>query len=139
MDRLIKTLAVALIIFAVVLAFVVGNRMEQATITLLSGAAVGILLCAPAAAVITLATLRRKDLIRDERGQRYTSPLPQEPPTYWSVPHNPYVIDARRLAPGMGYLAPQGYGDANYALPARRKFYVIGENGDAQDADGDDR
>ena len=53
MERLVKTSAVALIIFATVLAFVIGSRMEQSTIVLLSGAAVGILLCAPSAAILT--------------------------------------------------------------------------------------
>ena len=138
MDRFIKTSAVALIIFAVVLAFVVGTRMEQATIILLSGAAGGILLCAPCAAVITFAAMKRREsAVRDDRIQRYTAPLPQEPPTYWTLPAGPYVMDARRFAAGLPAGAG-GYADPGYSMPARRKFYVIGESGEVRDADGDD-
>ncbi|HQV28151.1 MAG TPA: hypothetical protein PLG23_08685 [Thermoflexales bacterium] len=138
MDKFIKTSAIALIIFAVVLAFVVGTRMEQATIVLLSGAAVGILLCAPCAAFITFAAMKRREgAPRDERLQRYTAPLPQEPPTYWSLPSGPFMVDARRFAPGLP-AGNAGYADAGYAMPARRKFYVIGESGEVRDADGGD-
>ena len=138
MDKFIKTSAIALIIFAVVLAFVVGTRMEQATIVLLSGAAVGILLCAPCAAFITFAAMKRREgAPRDERLQRYTAPLPQEPPTYWSLPSGPFMVDARRFAPGLP-AGNAGYADAGYAMPARRKFYVIGESDEMRDADGGD-
>ncbi|MEO6061449.1 MAG: hypothetical protein ABIQ99_05875 [Thermoflexales bacterium] len=138
MDKFIKTSALALIIFAVVLAFVVGTRMEQATIILLSGAAVGILLCAPCAAFITFAAMKRREgPVRDERMQRYTAPLPQEPPTFWSLPSGPYMVDARRFAPGLP-AGNGGYADMGYSMPARRKFYVIGESGEVRDADGGD-
>ncbi len=139
MDRFIKTSAVGFVVFSVVLAFVVGSRMEQATITLLSGAAVGILLCAPCAAVLTFATLKRREsTARDDRIQRYTAPLPQEPPTYWSLPQGPYVVDARRFAPGLSAGMGSGYADPGYSMPSRRKFYVIGESGDVRDAEGDE-
>ena len=138
MDKIIKTSAIALIIFAVVLAFVVGTRMEQATIILLSGAAVGILVCAPCAAFITFAAMKRRDgAVRDERMTRYTAPLPQEPPTYWSLPSGPFMVDARRFAPGLP-AGNGGYADVGYTMPARRKFYVIGESGEVRDADGGD-
>ncbi|MBX7214826.1 MAG: hypothetical protein K1X39_12500 [Thermoflexales bacterium] len=136
MERLVKTSAVALIIFATVLAFVIGSRMEQSTIVLLSGAAVGILLCAPSAAILTYSAMRRRDAnaaVREVRVPRFTTPLPTETPAYWAMPQMPYVIDPRRMSQGLMPGTSYGAMDPNYQLPARRRFYVIGEGGEASE------
>lgn len=142
MDRLLKASALAVILCGVVFGFVAGSRIDQSTITLLSGTLVGVLVATPCVAAITwLAARRRDDDWRArERYMRQSAPLPPEPPQYWVVQGQPVATDGRtaRLSAPMGW--PGQYGDAGSAstgsafMPRpRRKFYVIGENGEPRE------
>ena len=141
MDRLMRASALGVILCGVVFGFVVGSRIDQSTITLLSGTLVGALVATPCVAVITWLAARRRDEGRrddDWRARehylRQSAPLPPEPPQYWVVPGQPVTVDGRtaRLAAPMNW--PTGYGDlAGYMPRPRRKFYVIGENGEPRE------
>jgi len=140
MDRLMKASAFGVILCGIVFGFVVGSRIDQSTITLLSGTLVGVLVATPCVAVITWLTARRRDDSRrddwraHERYLRQTAPLPPEPPQYWVVQGQPVAADGRtaRLSAPMGW--PGHYGDAADYMPRpRRKFYVIGENGEPRE------
>ncbi len=136
MDRIVKASAFGVILCGVVFGFVVGSRIDQSTITLLSGTLVGVLVATPCVAVITwLAARRRDDDWRArERYMRQSAPLPPEPPQYWVVQGQPVAADGRaaRLSTPMGW--PGQYGDAAGFMPRpRRKFYVIGENGEPRE------
>lgn len=136
MDRIIKATAFGVILCGIVFGFVVGSRIDQSTITLLSGTLVGALVTAPCVAAITwLAARRRDDDWRPrEHYLRQSSPLPPEPPQYWMAQGQPVTADARtaRLAAPMGW--PGQYGEAAGFMPRpRRRFYVIGENGEPRE------
>ncbi len=133
MDRIVKASAFGVVLCGVVFGFVVGSRIDQSTITLLSGTLVGVLVATPCVAAITWLAVRRRDddWRARERYTRQAAPLPPEPPQYWVVQGQPMTADARtaRLSAPMGW--PAQYGNAAGFMPRpRRKFYVIGENGE---------
>jgi hypothetical protein len=140
MDKLLKSLAFGIVLCGIVFGFVVGSRIDQSTITLLSGTLVGIAVAAPCVAVITWLVVRRKDdewRVR-ERMLRQSAPLPPEPPAYWVVqaPPNAGVIGSPG-APSNPYALANPY--TTSMMPAsgmprpRRRFYVIGENGEPRE------
>ena len=142
MEKVIRAISVAIVIFVTIVAFAVGTRIDQNTISVLSGAVIGILVAAPCAAVITFLLLRRKDGDRApvyERQLRNTVPLPQNPPQYWVLPQqfqgmaNPaYNMPAL----GTGNMGWQMQTNNTVALPRpRRRFYVIGESGEPKPVD----
>jgi hypothetical protein len=138
MDRMVKASAFGVILCGVVFGFVVGSRIDQSTITLLSGTLVGVLVATPCVAAITWLTVRRRDddWRARERYMRQSAPLPPEPPQYWVVQGQPMTADARaaRLSAPMGW--PGQYGDTAGFMPRpRRKFYVIGENGEPREVE----
>ena len=63
-------MAVMVIIFAAVLAVLVGTRIDQGTIALLSGTVIGIISTIPCAAMITYILVRAHDREQAEREQR---------------------------------------------------------------------
>jgi hypothetical protein len=140
MDRVLRATCVAIVIFATVIAFIVGSRIDQNTISLLSGTMIGILIAAPSAAIITFVMVRRREsssLSSYDRGIRHSTPLPQNPPQYWVLPQQyaganaPAYIQGSAThtgAPGW----PGAPDEMSYLPRPRRRFYVIGENGEAR-------
>ena len=138
MDRLIKASAFAIVVCGIAFGFVAGSRIDQSTITLLSGTLVGIAVASPCVAIITWLAMRRKDdeWRGRERMMRQGAPLPPEPPQYWVVQGPPMAADGRtqRLAAPMAMGWAGQYGEAAGLIPRpRRKFYVIGENGEPRE------
>jgi hypothetical protein len=132
MERLVKAVALAVILFFVVLGFVIGSRMDQTTIALLGGTTIGLLIAAPCSAIVTYLVLRN----RDERGygqsRHYNQPQ-QTPPQYWVVQQAPNMPQSQphyNTLPTTQYAAP-------FELPPRRKFYLIGESGDTSEIQPD--
>ncbi|MCC7208341.1 MAG: hypothetical protein IT323_13620 [Anaerolineae bacterium] len=62
MDKVLRVTSVAIIIFAAVIAFVVGSRIDPRTVSLLSGTVIGILVAAPCATIITWVLTHRGDI-----------------------------------------------------------------------------
>ncbi|MCS7062253.1 MAG: hypothetical protein RMN25_13990 [Anaerolineae bacterium] len=145
MDRIIKASAFGIVLCGIVFGFVAGSRIDQSTITLLGGALVGVLLATPCVAAVTwLAARRRDDAWRTQaQFMRHTAPLPPEPPQYWSVQSQPLPVGNRgpnlpvpmtwagQASPGQTW--PGQYDPAGFIPRPRRKFYVIGENGEPQE------
>lgn len=137
-----KVMAFSIIVFAAIVAYMVGTRIDQETISLLSGTAIGILVTTPCAALITYILMRRRDqshLSTYERSMRANVPMPQSPPQYWVLPQmtNPPMLQ-NALNGGHtvnGWNSSQS--DANYLPRPSRRFYVIGENGKPELVDGD--
>jgi hypothetical protein len=140
MDKVLRATSVAIIIFATVIAFVVGSRIDQNTISLLSGTVIGILIAAPCATIITFVLVRRREsnnsLSSYDRGIRHSTPLPQNPPQYWVLPQQFAAMNAPAYMQAAGasntgapmwQVSPD---QAAYAPRPRRRFYVIGENGE---------
>jgi hypothetical protein len=143
MDRVIRATSVAIVVFATIVAFIVGSRIDQNTISLLSGTLIGILVTAPCVAIITFVAVRRREsnsVSSYDRSMRQSVPMPQSPPQYWVLPqqfqgmgnpagnpayaHN--AIAAGIAAPNW----PMAQEDMQYLPRPRRRFYVIGENGE---------
>jgi hypothetical protein len=67
-----------------------------------------------------------------ERLLRYSAPMPQSPPPYWTIPNQPAAGQPMHAQ----YVLPQ-LANNNHAWPGaqpespfqRRKFFVIGESG----------
>lgn len=134
MDKVFRAFAVSIVIFAVIIALVVGTRIDQNTVSVLSGALIGIITAAPFAAILTFALLRRRGdssstpvATSYERGLRSNVPYPQNPPQYWVLPQQftPAQQQQTMLA------SPAKWPTANdaYAMRPRRRFYVIGDAG----------
>ncbi len=132
MDRIVKAIAFGIILCGVAFGVIVGSRIDQSTITLLSGTLVGMLVATPSVAAITWLTMRRREERRaGEWHWRQSAPLPPEPPQYWVMQGQPAARDGRtaHLSTRLGW--PTHYGNAADFMPRpRRKFYVIGENGE---------
>lgn len=132
MDKLIKSLAFGIVVCGIAFGFVAGSRIDQSTITLLSGTLVGIAVASPCVAIITWLAIRRKDDAQErewrmrERTMRQGAPLPPEPPQYWVVQAPPPAQNGRLIA-------PYGYDQTAMVPRPRRRFYVIGENGEPRE------
>ena len=138
MERLVKAVAAAVILFFAVLGLVIGTRMDQNTIALLGGTTIGLLIATPCAAVVTYLAVRNRDDHTYERGPRYTSHMPQSPPQYWVVPQHMQMQQPVQPQPQLQ--TPNAYAvrqpTNEYVLPAvKRRFYMIGETGDVQELD----
>jgi hypothetical protein len=134
MERLVKVVALAVILFFVVLGLVIGSRMDQATIALLGGTTIGLLIAAPCSAIVTYLAIRN----RDEQGygqNRHFSQPPQNPSQYWVVPQS---LTLPQTSLQHNSLLPTAQYAQSFELPPRRKFYLIGESGDASEIQPDD-
>lgn len=130
MTRLFKVLLFALLMFCAVFAVVIGGRLDESVITLIGGIVIGCLLAAPVAAILMFVVLRRR-----EASSMPQSPVapPQSatqflvlPPMYGGqMPQVPPMTSRRELA-------------ESYSLPVKRRFYLIGEDGQATEIQPDD-
>lgn len=124
MNRLLNAVAVAIVIFVTVIAFVVGSRIDQNTVSLLLGTAIGALVTAPCAVICTVVVMRGRE--SHGRGQDYGYPAP--PPAFYTMPpQQPWPGAAPQGWPQVGY------GMQDYLPPPRRRFYVVGEDGEARE------
>ncbi len=138
MDRVLRALSVGIILFAVVIALIVGSRIDQNTVSLLSGAFIGVLIASPCTVVVTLITMRRRETTSSstyDRTLHHSYQMPPNPPQYWILPQ-PF-----QSATHMGYQAPSiaaatsaagwpGSSSDSQYLPKSRRFYMIGTNGE---------
>ncbi|HEY3289581.1 MAG TPA: hypothetical protein VGK87_05595 [Anaerolineae bacterium] len=139
MEKVFRAFTVSIVIFAVIIAVVVGTRIDQNTVSVLSGALIGIITAAPFAAILTFALLRRKGdntstpvATSYERSLRSNVPYPQNPPQYWVMPQQFAPTQAQTmLASPAKWPSP----DDAYSMRPRRRFYVIGENGEPRMVD----
>jgi hypothetical protein len=88
MERLVKAVAAAVVLFFVVLGLVVGSRMDQTTIALLGGTTIGLLIATPCSAIATYLAIRNRDEQGYGQSHHYSQP-PQSPPHYWVVQPSP--------------------------------------------------
>ena len=139
MDKLVKAVAVAVVLFFIVLGLTIGTRMDQNTIALLGGTTIGLLIAAPCTAIVTYLAVRNREDHSYERNPRYNSPMPQNPPQYWVMPqHMQMQPPQQALQQQLPSVSPYAIRQptAEYVLPAaKRRFYMIGETGDVQELD----
>ncbi len=131
MDKLLKASAIGIVAFSAILAIFVGARVDQFTMSMLGGAFLGLLIAVPTTLVATL-IVTRADLRHPERAIRYSAPLPQSPPPYWTIPNQPVAQQPVQPHYAMPQLAnnSQTWPAAQSESPfQRRKFFVIGESG----------
>ena len=143
MEKVIRALSVGIILFATIIAFIVGSRIDQNTISLLSGAMVGILIAAPCAVLVTFIAVRRREsnnISIYERSMRHGYQMPPNPPQYWVMP--PQFQAPTQTAPAIpGGMSMSGWPgsqeEMQYLPRPRRRFYVIGENGEPKPVDSE--
>jgi hypothetical protein len=133
MDKVLRAFSVGILLFATIIAFIVGSRIDQNTVSLLSGAMLGILIAVPCAILVTFIAVRRREsnnISVYERSMRHGYQMPPSPPQYWVMP--PQFQTPAQTAPaipgGLSMTAWPGSPEEMQSL-ARRRFYVIGENG----------
>ncbi|MFN4292814.1 MAG: hypothetical protein ACK4JD_01625 [Thermoflexales bacterium] len=138
MDRLNKVAAVSLVTFSAVLAAFVGSRVDQFTASLLFSMCVILLIVIPLmllAFIIFFIFFRQRDDAGRERYDRLRhTHMPPNPPQYWVMPTPTDAhYDVRApLQPAPYLRAPDAMPE--YVMPtARRRFYLIGESGEAQE------
>lgn len=133
MDKIFKAFAVAIVLFALVLAVFVGARVDQFTMSMLGGAFVGLMIAVPTTMMATMLFTRTRDLRASDRQWHHTSPLPPSPPQYWALPQTPYTQpQPQQPNQATPQLANQNLRWDMPALP-RRRFYVIGETGQMEE------
>jgi hypothetical protein len=146
MDKIARALAISIVIFATIVGFVVTSRIDQNTISVLSGAVIGIITAAPFAAILTIVLTRKRDntvVTSYERQMRSSVPLPQNPPQYWVLPqqfagmnNGSYGQQPQPALAGPSQWQMNADASANaYMMRPRRRFYVIGENGEPKMVD----
>lgn len=131
MDKINKAAAAGVVFFSIILAGFVGIKVDQTTIALLGGAFIGLVVAIPTTALIIMIGMRRKDDAPAERQVRYHTPMPQNPPQYWVMPQQPYMV----REPQQHYQQlQQPLAAPEYMLPqSRRRFYMIGEGGEVKE------
>ena len=128
MERLFRVVAAAVVLFFVVLGLVIGSRMDQNTIALLGGTTIGLLIATPCAAIVTYLMMRHRD--------ESSAPSATSTPTYYVVPQaSAPTVPALSAQQPLLSVAPPIYQPvpAPFVLPPRRKFYVIGGGGEANE------
>src|SRR5262245_32456509 len=113
MDKLIKATAVAVVLFFVILAVVIGSRIDQITIALLAGVTVGLLVATPCTALVTYLAMRQNHEVihHHDSGLYYGAPLP---PSAWPGVLQPRPTNRQAL----------NATDEPFTLPPRRHFYL---------------
>ena len=130
MDRLSKAFSFGIVVFAVMMAAIVGMRIDQFTMSMLGGAFLGLLIAVPTTLLATTLATRNPPLQARERALTHSSPLPQSPPQYWVMPTQPPVPAQAGSPPLLANTAIHwNLTPENLQLAPRRKFYVIGESG----------
>jgi hypothetical protein len=136
MDKIVKAVAAAVVLFFIVMGFTIGTRMDQNTIALLGGTTLGLLIATPCAAIVTYLAIRNRDEHSFERNPRYNSPMPQNPPQYWVMPQQMQMPQPmqQQMPAAATYAFRQP--TSEFMLPAvKRRFYMIGETGEVQELD----
>jgi hypothetical protein len=98
--------------------------MDQNTIALLGGTAIGLLIAIPSAAIVTYLAVRNRD--------ESSTPTATSAPTYYVVPQNGVPVHPALPPPQtMVTATPPVYqqSPAPFVLPPQRKFYMIGGDG----------
>lgn len=135
MDKIFKAFAVAIVLFALVLAVFVGARVDQFTMSMLGGAFVGLMIAVPTTMMATMLFTRTRDPRISDRQWHHTSPLPPSPPQYWAMPQTPYT-QPQPQPQQMNRVPPQLTNqNLRWDMPdlPRRRFYVIGEAGQMEE------
>jgi hypothetical protein len=118
-------LALGAVAFGVVLAAVIGVRLDQAALAVIAGVACGVAASIPTGLLVVF-LLRRRDAADEKRAARgYGREM---------APAAPVVVVAAPAAPQSPQPASWPGGFASPA-PARRKFAVIGEEGTDDELD----
>lgn len=137
MEKLTRAAGAAFVIFAAVFAFIAGQRIDQMTIALLGGVMIGLLFTVPMLVVVVIALNRNRRAEEPiSAPEHYYAPMPQQSPQMWLTPAQIQQLgSAQPQAYGYQSQAPQGYSaPPMFQLPPQRKFMVIGENGEMNEA-----
>lgn len=134
MEYINKAAAVSLVLFVAIFAAFLGARIDQTTIALLGGTLIGLLIGVLATLLVVLA-VRRRDEVHYDRSARCAAHMPPSPPQYWSLPATPMSPhDARPLQTMPPSVLQPSIPASDYMLtPVRRRFYMIGEDGEMRE------
>ena len=135
MEKLVRSLAISVVLFFVVLGFVIGSRMDQTTIALLGGTTIGLLIAAPCAAIVTYLIVCNRNESHHQFENRFIPPNAQNSsPQYWVVPQALSNVPQLMSQPPMAVTPAT---PPAFELPPRRKFYMIGASGEPSEISPD--
>lgn len=151
MNSFAKATTVSILLFSVALASVIGMRMEQQTMAILTGTAVGFFIAGACVVVVALVLIRKHEAKQRDNNERFVSPMPPSPPNnaYMQMHYN-YAPQPRmmpqQMPPVMAMpypmLMPMQMGQNQYAqmqtaqaqlFAPQRKFFMIGSEGNQQE------
>ena len=122
MSHLLKVFVFALIMFCIVFAAVIGARLDESVITLIGGFVLGSLIAAPLTAILITLMLRRRE----------ATAVPNYPPPQQHQPAPQFLVLPPMYGPPNQQIpqaAPRRELPEPYSLPTKRRFYLIGEDG----------
>lgn len=134
MQKIFKAFAIGIVAFSVILALIVGARMDAFTMAILGGAFIGLLIAVPTTLTATMLVTRQH--APRERAPHYSSPLPPSPPQYWQMPAPAPMPALPQPAYNPQLTNPNIQWAAMQPAAPRRRFYVIGEAGEVEELDG---
>ncbi len=97
MEKLVKAVAIAVVLFFVVLALTIGTRMDQNMIALLGGTTIGLLIAAPCTAIVTYLAFRGRNESTNPTWwpvQQHTQSTAPPPPSEAHVINNFYTTNS---------------------------------------------
>lgn len=120
MSRLFRSLGFAFLVFCVVLASYIGTRLDEASVHLIAGAVIGVLVAVPLSICIVILSMR------------YRSHQSHTTPTYVPPPISPqyFVLPQLSVTPSpvtQGVRRP-ALAEPHHLQP-KRHFYFVGEDG----------
>jgi len=128
MERLSMFFGIAIVLFFVVLGAMVGARIDQTTIALLGGTVIGLAIAIPCTALVTY-------IVFKARAESSSHAHHSQPPQQWIMPPNYPTAQTPTHHTAVSPTS-QPYSEP-FVLPPQRRFYIIGENGEASEITSD--
>ena len=109
----------------------IGARLDQSVIALIGGFVIGCLIAAPIAAMIMCLMMRRREAAAVPK--YHVTPQQQSAPQFVVLPpmYGGPALQAASILPRRELAEP-------FSLPMKRRFYLIGEDGQATEIQPDD-
>ncbi len=139
MQAIGKVLTFLMLMFVISMAVAIASRLDQLTVSLLSGVMVGMLMATPVTALVTYLTVRQR------QSEGVVAPYAQIRPAPVTLPVSQPPQIVMLPAPANYQLPMQMMRQPQYqsqpvepfSMPPQRRFYMIGEDGTASEIQPD--
>lgn len=139
MQAIGKVLTFLMLMFVISMAVAIASRLDQLTVSLLSGVMVGMLMATPVTALVTYLTMRQRQSENTPAPYTQIRPAPVAPP----VSQPPQIVmlpaPAHYQLPMQMMRQPQYQSQPvePFSMPPQRRFYMIGVDGSASEIQPD--